>query len=380
LAVNQAPKVYYFVVEGKFDENGNPRDSKHVFECALCHSRMWAHGMDWHERDSHVYGIERQSEGGLKMKHKYFIFLVIVAFVTLLYAPIVSATSILGTAGETFAVLGHEAVSNTSPSTIVGNVGVSPGVGISGFNHIPGTAVSDPQVTPSPQFLVHQTTTGPGSAAAALADAGTAYTGLANMPFLATNDFTGTPTLGGRTLPSGVYHFDAAAGLTGTLTLDAEFKNNAYWVFQIGSALTTASSSVVQVIHLGSNGGIDDGVFWQIGSDATLGGGVGAGTQFEGNILALGSVTLITNATDLNGRVFALTGAVTLDQNTIEIICPNGGPGYSGGLVYGTEGHVVPIGPSGGGGGGQVPEPATMLLLGSGLIGLAGFARRKFKK
>ena len=98
------------------------------------------------------------------------------------------------------------------------------------------------------------------------------------------------------------------------------------------------------MINFGSNGGSDDGVFWQVGSSATL----GTGTSFEGNILALASITLDTAATILNGRALAQTGAVTMDTNTISNVCPiggpgNGGPGYSGGLEFNSGGNIVPI-------------------------------------
>ena len=111
-----------------------------------------------------------------------------------------------------------------------------------------------------------------------------------------------------------------------------------------GSTLTTASGSSVKVINAGSNGGSDDGVFWQVGSSATL----GTTTAFEGNILAQASITLNTAATILNGRALAQTGAVTMDTNTISDFCPlggpgNSGPGYSGGLEFNSSGQIVPV-------------------------------------
>src|SRR6185436_16974021 len=141
------------------------------------------------------------------------------------------------------------------------------------------------------------------SASQAQSDVTTAYNALAGT---ACNvDLTGQ-NLGGLTLTPGVYCFSSSAQLTGTLTLNALGNPNALFIFKIGSSLTTASSSAVQVI----NGGINCNVFWQVGSSATL----GTGTSFVGNILALTSITL-TTGTKLSGRALARNGAVTMDSH-----------------------------------------------------------------
>ncbi len=290
------------------------------------------------------------------MKHKYLIILAIAALAALLYPPLVSATSILGTA-ENFAVLaGTPNITNTGSTTITGDVGIHPGAEITG----------QAQISLTGAYHIADDI-----ALTAKNDLTTAYTALNNMAP------TGTlaSELGGVTLTSGVYAFEPGTVLlNGILTLDAEYNNNAYWVFQIPSDLTTAVGSSVVVDNFGSNGGNDDGLFWVVGSSA----GIFGSTSFQGNILAYASINLYNSATILHGRALAETGTVTMDTNTISFLCYNGGPGLSGGLYYDSPGHIVPIGPSQGPGG-KVPEPATMLLLGSGLAGLAAF-RKRFKK
>jgi hypothetical protein len=120
------------------------------------------------------------------------------------------------------------------------------------------------------------------------------------------------------TLGPGVYCFSSSAQLTGTLTLDAYGNVNAQWIFQMGSTLTTASNSKVDII-LGHRLSPLDGpeplwakglegcnVYWQVGSSATI----GIGSIFRGKILALTSITL--NGGTLHGKALASNGAITM--------------------------------------------------------------------
>ncbi|MGW2668787.1 ice-binding family protein [Streptomyces sp. NPDC001272] len=216
----------------------------------------------------------------------------------------------LGTAAS-FAVLAGSEITNTGPTVITGDLGVSPGTAISGFppGIVNGTVHSGPV---DPVGLQ------------AKSDLVVAYDNAAGQA----SDATLPPDAGGLTLVPGVYTAPSTLGLTGTLTLDAQGNPNAVWVFQVGSGLTTASSSNVSLI----NGASPCNVFWQVGSSATL----GTETNFVGTIMALTSISLTTGA-DIDGRALARNGAVTMDTNTINRgTCAAGTTGgTTGGLVTG---------------------------------------------
>jgi len=237
------------------------------------------------------------------------------------FALSADASSIaLGTASS-YGVLGATTVTNVPAlgTVINGDLGLWPGTSITGF----------------PPGVVNGTTNN-GNAAAqqAQADALTAYGVLAGLPVTA--DLTGLVLGNLGTVPlldSGVYFFSSSAQPTGQLTLDFQGLNNALVAFQIGSTLTTASGSSVLIINPGTH----DEVFWQIGSSATL----GTGTALYGSVIAQDSITLNTLATIDCGRAIALTGAVTMDDNTVS----------TGNCVGGT---------------GTTPEPATLTLVSTG--------------
>ncbi|RZJ17665.1 MAG: IPTL-CTERM sorting domain-containing protein [Haliea sp.] len=278
-------------------------------------------------------------------KRRPFFLHSLAAAAALLLAPaVVQAQVTLGPTVQSFGALAGASVTNTGPSVVAGNVGVSPGLAITGFP--PGLATGTIQ-------------SGGATAALAQTELTAAYNAAAGAA--CNTDLTGQ-NLGGLTLTPGVYCFAAAAQLTGNLTLDFQGNPNASFLFQIGSSLTTASNSSVLAINSGGPGCLQN-VNFQVGSSATL----GTTTNFAGNILALTSITLNTGA-NLRGRALARNGTVTLDSNLAVGGCPAAASVPGG-----------PILPLGAGGASTVPtlQEWALILLGLMLAGFGGWKLRR---
>lgn len=203
-----------------------------------------------------------------------------------------AATSLAGPldlgSAAAYGVLGASTVTNTGPSVITGDVGVSPGTSITGFP--PGTFTGS----------LHQTDA---EAAQAQADTTTAFNAAAGL----TPTTSGIRELSGLSLSPGVYSGGALTlSNNGALTLAGSAES--VWVFQAASTLTIGSGTRITL----TGGASACNVFWEVGSSATL----GSAARFQGTILAKQSITATTGATVV-GRLLANTAAVTLDTNTV---------------------------------------------------------------
>jgi hypothetical protein len=236
---------------------------------------------------------------------------------TLLFASsALGATASVGLgSAASFSVLAGSTVTNTGPTTMFGDLGLSPGSSVTGAPQVLGqTHVDDAVAIGAKNALT------------------TAYNDAASRP---SNGSAGTD-LAGQTFLPGVRTASSSLLLSsGSVTLDAQGDPNAVFVFQIGSTLITGSSTTVLLV----NGAQACNVFWQVGSSATL----GTGTRFVGTVMASASITADTAAT-IHGRLLAQTGAVTLDTNTITTSnCASSVTGSGGGTETTTPAEALKL-------------------------------------
>lgn len=226
--------------------------------------------------------------------------------------PALAVVAIIGVV-----IFSGRSASNAVSTVILGNssnFAVLAGSGITntGATTVSGTAGGDMGSAPTPAFTGAVTVSTTGTkylAAEAIVSGAKSALDTAYLDAQGRTPATAIAAdLGGQTLIGGVYNGASSIGLTGTLILDGANDPNSVWIFQAGSTLTTASSSVVSLI----NGAQACNVFWQVGSSASL----GTGSNFVGHVFAQTTITDDGGST-IKGQLLARNAAVNLNNTTI---------------------------------------------------------------
>lgn len=224
-------------------------------------------------------------------------------------ADAISPTPVsLGTA-DPFAILaGTPGITDVPNSVISGNVGLSPatgaGIGVT-CPEVSGTIYSVDAAGPLPCRV-----TDPSLLTLAKNSLTATYTDVAGRGPVSTV----ATELGGTTKFPGVYDsasttFGITAG-AGPLVLDAQGDRNGVFIFEMNSGatgLTVGPGSQVQLI----GGAQACNVFWRLNTAS-----IDTTAVFKGTVLALTSIT-VNNGANIEGRLLARNGSVTLNQDTI---------------------------------------------------------------
>jgi len=213
-----------------------------------------------------------------------------------------------------FSVLAGTTVTNDGESLITGDLGVSPGSAISGFQPVPiNTIMGDGTVTAGLGIVNGTIYAGGPVAAQAHNDAVKAYDYLvAQEP---NTTYSGVTQLDGRTFTPGVYNFPSSANLQvdGTLYLDFQGNSDALFIFQMGTTLVTMTGSNVIAINNNNQPCSGSNVYWAVGSSATI-----YSDQFVGTVIAKETITM-TSGAKVSGRILALNAEVTMIKDTISV-------------------------------------------------------------
>ncbi|MFM9827031.1 ice-binding family protein [Flavobacterium sp.] len=112
----------------------------------------------------------------------------------------------------------------------------------------------------------------------------------------------------GETIIPGVYTIAGATSTVGTINFDGQGNPDALFVIRIGAAFATAANTNMVLL----NGAKASNIFWVIEGAASM----AASNILKGTIITNGGQISIASGGDLEGRLFAITGAVAFGPGT----------------------------------------------------------------